>query len=216
MLKDIKRIKRTIGKAIRRKRGDIFQNQGVFAAADFEVIRKGIDEVRPKTFIELGTGEGTATEMIFRYLEKYYSECEFWTIEIFRPLAEAVQTRFGANPKFHAVWGLTVTPEETTDPARSELVSYTGPIDRLRKILDQIVGQGVDMALIDSRKGSSLAEFKLLEQRLSPGGIIYCHDILNRGKGVEALMYLQQHKDRFDYDIFDTSPEGIIRIKIKA
>jgi predicted O-methyltransferase YrrM len=195
----------------------VFKNQAAeFPLADFEVIRQGIDGVKPKTFIELGTGVGTSTALIFDYLERHCPECEFWTIEIDRALADAAQARYAKRPGFSAMWGLTVTPEETTDPARSELGEYSGPVNTLRDVLTQIGERGVDIAFIDSRKGSSLAEFKLLEKALSPHGIIYCHDILNGGKGVEVLMYIQKHKDVFDYDVSDSSQYGMIRISHKA
>ena len=98
-----------------------------------------------------------------------------------------------------------------------ELKNYKGPNDILRNLLDdEFEKRHLDIAFIDSRKGTALPEFLLLEKKLSPNGIIFCHDILNRGKAVEILMFLQRHKDRYVYDVLDTGPCGMLRIKLKS
>lgn len=75
-----------------------------------------------------------------------------------------------------------------------------------------LVEQTVALAFIDSRKGSALPEFKLLAGRLSPGGVILCHDILNGGKGVEVHEFIRAHPDEYDFEIINTGPDGLIRI----
>jgi len=114
------------------------------------------------------------------------------------------------------VLGLSISPEETTSPAREELRGYKGPVNVLRELIqNELAKTKIDVAFIDSRKGSALPEFFLVEKHLAPNGIIFCHDILNRGKGVEVLVYLQQHKERYEYDVLDTGAAGMIRIRIK-
>ncbi len=87
----------------------------------------------------------------------------------------------------------------------------------LRSLLDtELAGRTIDLAFIDSRKGSALAEFTVLAARLSRDGTIFCHDVLNGGKGVEVLQYLKDNSDRYDFDVIDTGPDGLIRIGFRA
>ncbi|MCX6276300.1 MAG: hypothetical protein NTV09_13950 [Bacteroidetes bacterium] len=104
--------------------------------------------------------------------------------------------------------------EETTDPAFTELANYKGPTNVLRKLLDtELGGRLVDIIFIDSRKGTAVPEFLVIAERLSPNGIIFCHDILNGGKGVELADYLRANEGPFSFEIINTGPAGMIRIK---
>ena len=203
-------------KNIRKIRGDVFGNQGPITAQDFEVIKNGIEEVKPKVFIEIGTGVGSSAEKIYNYLKDHYPDCHFYTMDIFKNHITNINKKYSGHPTFHALLGLSVSPEETTPPARDELADYHGPVDILRHLLeDDLKNRNVDIAFIDSRKGSALAEFMLLEKYLSAEGIIFCHDILNEGKGVEVLDHLKQRKDEFTYEVADTSPMGMITIRMR-
>lgn len=180
------------------------------------MILEGVDAVKPSLFIEIGTGKGISTSHIFEYLEKNFPDCTFYTIEIFKEHWENIQKRFGGRKNFNALLGLSVTKEETSDPAFTELSNYEGPQNVLRQLLEnKLSGRKIDIAFIDSRKGSAVAEFHLILEHLNPAGIIFCHDILNRGKAVEVLSYIQQHKDKFDYNIFDTGSAGMLVIRLK-
>jgi predicted O-methyltransferase YrrM len=201
-----------VKRAARRAMGDRFQNHGAISDRDFEAMCAEIDRVRPSVFIEIGTGTGVSTRRLFAYLKGAAIACEFHTIELFEPNYRAIKGAI-ADPRFHPILGLSVTVAETTDPARTELADYAGPQNVLRDLLDRLAGTSVDMAFIDSRKGSALAEFLVLAERLSPEGAVFCHDILNGGKGVEVLTYLQDHEDRFRFRVIDTGPDGIIRIR---
>lgn len=211
-----KGVKKRLKKYYRALRGDHFDNAGAVTEMDYTVLKQGIDEVKPETYIEIGTGRGISATYVFNYLQSNYPKCHFYTLEIFPQHYEAIREKYKNADHFHALLGLSVTREETTNPAHDELVNYTGPVDTLRNLLEKdFVSKKVDIAFIDSRKGSALAEFHLIEKHLSPKGIIYCHDILNRGKGVEVLMHLQQHKNRYDFDVIDTGPAGMIRIRLR-
>jgi predicted O-methyltransferase YrrM len=74
----------------------------------------------------------------------------------------------------------------------------------------------VDIAFIDSRKGSAVAEFRILDEHLNENGIIFCHDILNGGKGVEVLQYLEARANRYEFHVINTGPHGMIRIRHRA
>jgi predicted O-methyltransferase YrrM len=201
---------------LNRFQGDVFSNPCPITDKDFEQIRIGIDEVIPKIFIEIGTGRGVSTRLIFNHLAHNYPECQFWTIEVFRKYYKSIMKLFGYCSTFHPLWGLSVCKEETTPPAYNELKNYTGPFDILRKLFGHdLKTKKVDIAFIDSRKGSALAEFLILEKNLSERGIIFCHDVLNNGKGVEVLNYLEKHLNRFDFEVIETGPMGMIKIRHK-
>lgn len=209
-----KGVKKRLKKYYRALRGDHFDNAGAVTEQDYAVLKQGIDEVKPSSYIEIGTGKGVSATHVYNYLQKNFPECQFYTLEIFQQHYEAIRVKYLHSPTFHALLGLSVSREETTNPAYDELANYTGPVNTLRNLLQEnFKDKKVDIAFIDSRKGSALAEFLLLEKYMSPNGIIFCHDILNRGKGVEVLLYLQQHKNRFDFDVLDTGPAGMIRIR---
>jgi predicted O-methyltransferase YrrM len=211
-----KDVKKRLKKYYRALRGDHFDNAGAVTPQDYAVLQKGIDEVKPASYIEIGTGRGISASHVFEYLQQHFPACHFYTLEIFPGHYEAIRSKFQAHANFHALLGLSVTREETTDPAFQELKNYSGPVNTLRNLLEkEFSTKGVDIAFIDSRKGSALAEFKLLEKHMSPHGIIFCHDILNRGKGVEVLLYLQEHKEKYDYDVLDTGRAGMIRIRFR-
>jgi predicted O-methyltransferase YrrM len=198
-------------------KGDYFYNAGAVTNHDCAVLKQGIDEVKPLNYIEIGTGKGISTTHIFNYLQTNFPQCHFYTLEIFKPYYDAICEKHKDSPCFHALLGLSVTREETTNPAYDELANYQGPVNILKNLLENdFGGKKVDIAFIDSRKGSALAEFKLIEKYLSPKDIIFCHDILNRGKGVEVLLYLQQNKSRYDFDILDTGHQGMIRIRLRS
>lgn len=199
-----------------RLQGDEFSNPGPITDEDFQQIKIGIDEVKPKVFIEIGTGKGISTKMIYNYLKKNYPECHFYTVEIFKKYFKSIMKRFADCPTFHPLLGLSVRREETTPPAYDELNNYSGPSDILRKLFnDKLKNRNVDIAFIDSRKGSSLAEFLILEKRLSEKGIIFCHDINNNGKGLEVLDFLENHKERYSFQVINTGPMGMIKIRLK-
>jgi predicted O-methyltransferase YrrM len=196
--------------------GDRFQNHGEISDRDFIEIRTAMDRIRPSVFIEVGTGKGISTKRIFSHLVGLDVAFDLYSIEIFAQhharIAQAIR-----DPRFHPILGLSVRIEETTDPARSELATYNGPQNVLRSLLDtELAGRTIDLAFIDSRKGSALAEFKVLAARLSSDGTIFCHDVLNGGKGVEVLQYLKDHSDHYDFDVIDTGPDGIIRIGFRS
>ncbi|HRH65942.1 MAG TPA: class I SAM-dependent methyltransferase [Bacteroidia bacterium] len=212
-----KGVKKRLKKYYRALRGDHFDNAGAVTEFDYAVLKAGIDEVKPSTYIEIGTGKGISATQVFNYLQEKFPQCHFYTLEIFQQHYEAIREKYKNSPCFHALLGLSVTRGETTNPAHDELANYTGPVNTLRTLLENdFAGKKIDIAFIDSRKGSALAEFKLIEKHLSPRGIIFCHDILNRGKGVEVLLHLQQHKNRYDFDVLDTGPAGMIRIRLKS
>jgi predicted O-methyltransferase YrrM len=206
-------IPKSVKQAVRRAMGDRFQNHGAISELDFAAMREEIDRVRPAVFIEIGTGTGVSTRRLFAYLKAAGIACEFYTIELFEQHFRAIAAAI-ADPRFHPIHGLSVTVAETTDPARAELADYRGPQNVLRDLLRrELAGKPVDMAFIDSRKGSALAEFKALAERLAPDGAVFCHDILNGGKGVEVLTYLQDHEASFRFRVIDTGPDGIIRVR---
>ena len=191
--------------------GDRFQNHGEISDRDFDEIRTAMDRIRPSIFIEVGTGRGVSTRRIFAHLVGLGIPFDLYSIEIFAQhharIAQAIR-----DPRFHPILGLSVRIEETTDPAHSELATYKGPQNVLRTLLDSdLAGRTVDLAFIDSRKGSALAEFNVLAARLSRHGTIFCHDVLNGGKGVEVLQHLKDNADRYEFDVIDTGPDGIIR-----
>jgi predicted O-methyltransferase YrrM len=203
----------SLSRALRVLRGDVFANPGPISDRDFEEMRAGIDEVKPRVFIELGTGSGVSAARLYEYLTAHYPDCHFYTMEIFRDRYEAVRQRLKGDT-FHAVLGLSVLPGETTPPASVELENYRGPADVLRRLFDsELRDKGVDIAFIDSRKGTAVAEFKILDQHLNDGGIIFCHDILNGGKGVEVLQHLEQHAEQYEFRVINTGPHGMIKIR---
>ncbi|MBK9543794.1 MAG: class I SAM-dependent methyltransferase [Bacteroidetes bacterium] len=210
-----KGVKKRLKKYYRALRGDHFDNAGAVTELDYTVLKEGIDEVKPTSYIEIGTGKGVSATHVFNYLQEHFPQCHFYTLEIFPQHYDAIREKYKTAKNFHALLGLSVTRDETTNPAHDELLNYKGPVNTLRKLLEEeFQGKKVDIAFIDSRKGSALAEFKLIEKHLSPKGIIFCHDILNRGKGVEVLIHLQQNKNRYDFDVLDTGPAGMIRIRL--
>jgi predicted O-methyltransferase YrrM len=197
-----------------RLKGDYFDNVGAVTAQDLEVLTSAIDHLKPSLFIEIGTGKGFSTRGIFRYLTKNAPSCDFYTIDIFKEYLEKVGDEFRESPRFHTLHGLSVNREETTNPAFKELKSYSGPQNALRSLLDnQLKGRTVDIAFIDSRKGTAVPEFNVLAERLTPDGYIFCHDVLNGGKGVELLAYLQDKKTDFRVEVLDTGPAGMMRIR---
>lgn len=191
--------------------GDRFQNDGGITDLDFEVMRRDIDRIRPGVFIELGTGTGVSTRKLFYAVRQQGLPFAFYTFEIFKRHRNAIRKAI-PDPTFHPIWGFSVTREETTEPCHSQLEGYNGPQNILRTVLNtDLAGRKVDMAFIDSNKGCAVAEFKLLAERLSKDGVIFCHDILNRGKGAEVVEHLKTRSD-FRYEVIDTGPSGIIRI----
>lgn len=197
-------------------RGKVFDNTGSITEEDFAQIKSSIDVVLPKVFLEIGTGQGISTIKIFDYLRDKCPSCQFYTMDINRHFVQNIVRRYGRDKNFHALHGLSVLRDETTSPAFEELEGYNGPQDRLRSILKgELKGVNIDIAFIDSRKGTAVAEFRILERHLSPDGIIYCHDVMNGGKGIEVLEYLEQDQDRFDFEIIDSGPEGLIKIETK-
>ncbi|HUB98158.1 MAG TPA: class I SAM-dependent methyltransferase [Stellaceae bacterium] len=212
----LSRLPRPIKTLGRRMTGNFFRNDGGIREGDFEAIRTEIDRIRPRLFIEIGTGTGVSTKRLFSYLDAAGIACDFYTIEIFDRYYQDIKKAV-THPRFHPILGLSVLVEETTDPARSELVAFRGPQNVLRTLLDQeLKNRSIDLAFIDSRKGSALAEFKLLAPRLSPDGTIFCHDILNGGKGVEVLEYLQDNEELYRFRVLNTGPDGIIRIHLRS
>jgi predicted O-methyltransferase YrrM len=77
------------------------------------------------------------------------------------------------------------------------------------------VNKKVDVCFIDSIRGSALSEFKIIINYLKENGIIFCHDILNGGKGVEIKEYLDVNKDKFEYEIIDTGTTTISEKQVK-
>lgn len=208
-----KSAQKRIKKFLQKIRGDVFDNAGAVTALDISVIHGVIDQVNPKNFIEIGTGTGVSTRAIFNHLKEKFPACDFYTLDIFKEYLDRVLADYKDESRFHVRHGLSVTRAETTNPAFDELGNYHGPTNVLRKLLDtELKGIPVDVAFIDSRKGTAVPEFKLLAERLSPQGIILCHDILNGGKGVEIVEYLKNDA-RFLYDIVNTGPAGMIRIQ---
>ena len=117
-------------------------------------------------------------------------------------------------PQFHALWGLSVLKKETTPPAYNELMNYYGPSDILRQLFNnELENTKIDIAFIDSRKGTALAEFHVLRKHLSNNGVIYCHDVLNKGKGEEVLNYLTNNNNKYKFTIKKTGTEGILIIQ---
>jgi predicted O-methyltransferase YrrM len=199
----------------RKLTGNYFRNDGGIGGGDFEQIRLEIDRIRPALFIEIGTGTGVSSKRIFSYLDAQGIQCDFYTIEIFERYYLDIKNAV-THPRFHPIHGLSVTAEETTDPARGELIGYRGPQNVLRELLNRdLSGRLIDMAFIDSRKGSALPEFRLMVPRLAPGGTIFCHDILNGGKGVEVLEFLQDNEETYRFKVVNTGPEGIIKINLR-
>lgn len=195
--------------------GNVFTNPGPIKDQDFEQIRKAIDEVNPKTFIEIGTGTGVSTRAIYGYLRKNNPQCEFYTIEINKNYHKKIKEEFHGCATFHAILGLSVNREDTTDPARKELTLYFGPTNTLRDIVNNdLKDTQIDIAFIDSRVGTSLPEFLFLKDHLSPHGIIFCHDAREGGKGLEVLEYLKKHEDEFLYEVLDTGYE-MLKIRNK-
>jgi predicted O-methyltransferase YrrM len=216
-MKNILRIKNSakkrIVKFINRIRGDVFDNAGAVTSADLNELRRAIDQVAPQLVIEIGTGTGVSTRGIFTYLIEKYPECEFFTIDIFQEYLDRVVAEFSTSNRFHVRHGLSVNREETTNPAFDELANYNGPVNVLRKLLQlELKNKFIDVAFIDSRKGTAVPEFKVIAERLSPNGIILCHDILNGGKAVELVEYLKTNSG-FTYEIIDTGPAGMVRIQ---
>ncbi|MFM2136431.1 MAG: Methyltransferase domain [Bacteroidota bacterium] len=205
-----KRLKRFMG----RLKGDYFDNVGAVTTKDLEVITQAVDRLRPSLFIEIGTGKGFSTRGIFRHLNAHFPDCTFYTIDIFKEYLDAVRKEFENNTAFHSCHGLSVRREETTDPAFTELKNYSGPQNVLRDLFErELKSRKVDIAFIDSRKGTAVPEFAVLAQHLSSDGYIFCHDILNGGKGVELVNHLDTCKDAFRYEVLDTGPAGMIRIR---
>lgn len=208
-----KSAQKRIKKFIQHIRGDVFDNAGAVTPMDIEEIHRAIDEVKPSVFIEIGTGTGVSTRATFDYLNKKFPACDFYTLDIFKEYLDRVVADYPDSARFHVRHGLSVNRSETTSPALEELGNYDGPSNVLRKLLEkELKGIPVDIAFIDSRKGTAVPEFKLLAERLSPQGIILCHDILNGGKGVELVEYLKNDA-RFSYRIITTGPAGMIRIQ---
>ncbi len=208
-----KSAQKRLKKFLHRLRGDVFDNAGAVTEADIAEIHRAIDRVNPTIFIEIGTGTGVSTRATYKYLQDKYPVCDFYTLDIFQEYLERIVSEFQQDQHLHVRHGLSVKRSETTDPAFEELGNYNGPDNVLRKLLDnELNGKSVDIAFIDSRKGTAVPEFKVLAERLSPDGIILCHDLLNGGKGVELVDYLQ-HDPRFTYQIINTGPAGMIRIQ---
>lgn len=205
-----KRIKRFIG----RLRGDYFDNVGAITMQDLELLTSTIDRVRPSLFIEIGTGKGVSTRGIFQQLMKSAPSCDFYTMDITKEYLDVVAEEYKDQPRFHVCHGLSVRREETADPAHRELKNYHGPQDALRSLFNkELTGRLVDIAFIDSRKGTAVPEFDVLADHLAPSGIIYCHDILNGGKGVELIEHLDRMSNAFRYEVLDTGPAGMILIQ---
>lgn len=206
--------KKRIKKFMRALKGDYFSNAGAVTEMDLQLLRDAIDQVKPTLFIEIGTGTGASSRGIFQYILRQMPTCDFYTMDIFNNYLDDINKVFGTHPNFHTVLGLSVLRDEITDPAYTELSNYQGPTNSLRKLLDvELKGRMVDIAFIDSRKGTAVPEFHVLAERLSPNGIIFCHDILNGGKGVELATYLREDEGPFSFEIINTGPAGMIRIQ---
>ncbi len=93
-------------KVIRARRGDVFQNPGAISEEDFLQIKKGIDEIAPSVFVEIGTDRGASTETLFTYLRNNFPECEFFTIDIFLWHVLNARSKFADEPRFHAIHDL--------------------------------------------------------------------------------------------------------------
>jgi predicted O-methyltransferase YrrM len=75
-------LRKKIIRFIQRIKGDVFQNPGPITDEDFEIIRQGIEEVKPLLLIEIGTGRGISTRKIAHYLRNNNPKCHFYTIDI--------------------------------------------------------------------------------------------------------------------------------------
>ncbi len=190
-------------------RGDIFANAGPIDDNDSISLKKSINQIKPRIFIEVGTGRGASTREIYKYLHANCPNCHFYTIDILKKFTEAVDKEFPYET-FHTYVGLSVLKEEVTSPASEEVKDYSGPANILRKIIKDLNDKKVDMAFIDSRKGSALSEFKILEKHLSSKGIIFCHDAYV-GKGVEVVEYLRRNRNKFGYEIIPTKA-GLLKV----
>lgn len=182
---------------------------GAIEDKDFAIIKKGINSVRPTSFIE--TGAGRSTELIFEFLCKEYPLCMFYTIDPIYRFLEKAEKRFGEHNKFHAVLGLSVRTKDLVSPAAEEHKNYPGPENVLVGLLEsKFKKKKVDMVFIDSREGSAVAEFKAIEKYLSAKAMVLCHDVLNGGTGYELQEYLKGKQ----YKCFvEQSPVGILRVE---
>lgn len=213
-LRYLRRLSKTLRGIVR---GDVFSNPGPITDEDFEQIRVGIEEVKPKVFIEIGTSEGFSTKKIYNYLKANYPDCHFYTLDIYKKHYENARKQFANDGNFHPLLGLSVLKEEATPPASNKLIFYSGPSDILRRLFNNdLKKKNVDIAFIDSVKGTAVGELLLLEKKLSTNGIIFCHDILNNGKGVVVLEHIQKHPDKYVFEVIDTGPTGMIRIQLKT
>ena len=79
----------------------------------------------------------------------------------------------------------------------------------------EIAPRQLDVAFIDSRQGTALPGIRFLQSNLNPGGIVYCHDILNDGKGAEVLEYLQDDPEKYGFQVLDTGLAGTFEIGVK-
>lgn len=184
-----------------------FTNSGGITPKDGELLIESVNEINPKIYIEIGTGSTFSASKVFDYLIKKSIDCKFYTIDINSEIINKINETYKAYPNFKALQGLSVTKDELTSRAKSRSSGYKGNDDVLRKLLGEL-NQKVDICFIDSIKGSSLAEFKIIVEHLQDNGVIFCHDILNNGKGVEVKEYLDLHPEKFTYEIIDT---GIVK-----
>lgn len=176
---------------------------------DFDAIKKGIDEVKPKVFIEIGAGR--STRLVFEYLCKKCPSCVFYTIDpIIRFLEKAGQD-FETHKNFNSLLGLSVKKEDLVSPALEEFGTYSGDENILVDLLEsKFKNRKVDMLFIDSREGSAVAEFKAIEKYLSAKAIVFCHDVLNGGTGHELQEYL---KDKPYKCTIEPSSVGTLRVE---
>jgi len=200
-----------------------FKNSGGITPKDGELLIESINETNPKVYIEIGTGSTFSASKVFDYLVKNSIDCKFYTIDVNSKIIDGINETYGSYSNFKALQGLSVTKNELTSRAKQLSRGYEGEDDVLRKLLKQL-NQKVDICFIDSIKGSSLAEFKIIVEHLQDNGVIFCHDILNNGKGVEVKEYLDLYPDKFIYEVIDTGTvktngedvkPGMLRIKLK-
>jgi predicted O-methyltransferase YrrM len=201
-------------------------NSGGITDMDGDILIEGINEVKPDVYLEIGTGIGSSTDVIFNYLIEEFPNCEFYTIDINPDTIREVIEKYNSYSNFNAILGLSVKKNELVSRAKKKCGRYRGTEDVLRKVLLNMaeVNKKVDVCFIDSIRGSALSEFKIIINYLKENGIIFCHDILNGGKGVEIKEYLDVNKDKFEYEIIDTGTTttsekqvkpGMMRIRLK-
>ena len=67
---------------------------------DYTVLKEGIDEVKPTSYIEIGTGKGVSATHVFNYLQEHFPQCHFYTLEIFPQHYDEIQDTKELAPYF--------------------------------------------------------------------------------------------------------------------